>query len=99
MCVRLETVRAFGNGSSELCCLCKNKQKQKRGKSNKFHILIKHMRITDRGNEVSSDSPPDGGRGTMMLVTGGPRACVCVWKRFELVVLLVQDKTRTRAGK
>ena len=58
---------AFGNGSSELC-LCKNKQKQKRGNSNKFNILIKHMRITDRGNVISSDSPPDRGRDTMMPV-------------------------------
>ena len=58
----------FGNGSSELCCLCKNKQKQKRGNSNKFNIMIKHMRITDRDNEISSDSPPDRSRDTIMLV-------------------------------
>ena len=30
--------------------------------------MIKHMRITDRGKEISSDSPPDRGRDTMMLV-------------------------------
>ena len=63
-----ERVCAFGNGSSELCCLCKNKHRKKRGTSKKFIITIKHMRITDRGNEISSDSPPDRGRDTMMLV-------------------------------
>ena len=56
-----ERVCAFGNGSSELCCLCKNKHEKKRGNSIKFNIMIKHMRITDRGNEISSDFPPDRG--------------------------------------
>ena len=48
---------AFENGSSGLCRLFKNKGEQKRGNSNKFNIMIKHMRITDLGNEISSDSP------------------------------------------
>ena len=30
--------------------------------------MITHMRITDRGNEISSDPPPDRGRDTTMLV-------------------------------
>ena len=30
--------------------------------------MIKHLRITDRSNEISSDSPADRGRDTMMLV-------------------------------
>ena len=54
--------------------MCKNKQKQKRGNRMKFNILIKHMSTTDRGNEISSESPPDQGRDTMMLVIGVPRA-------------------------
>ena len=61
-------VCAFGNGSSELCCLRKNKQNQPRGNSKQFNIMTKHMRITDRGNEISSASPLDRGRDTMMLV-------------------------------
>ena len=48
--------------------MCKNKQDQKRGNSNKFIIMIKHMRITGRGHKISPDSPPDRGRDTMMLV-------------------------------
>ena len=66
MRVGRERVCAFENGSSELCCLCENKQK--RGNSNKLNIMIKHMRVTDRGNEISSDSSPDRGRDTMMPV-------------------------------
>ena len=65
MLVGRERACAFGNGSSEFVGL--HKQKQKRGNSNKFN-MTKHMRITDRGNEISSDSPPDRGRDTMMLV-------------------------------
>ena len=61
-------MRAFGNGSSKLCGLRQNKQQQKRGNSNKLNIMIKHMRITDRGNEISSDSSSLRGRDTMMLV-------------------------------
>ena len=94
-----ERVCAFGNGSSELCCLRQNEQKQKRGNRNTFNIMIKHMCITDRGNEISSDSSPDRGRDTMTLVTGGPISCVCVWLRFERVVLDVQKQIRTKAGK
>ena len=30
--------------------------------------MIQHMRITDRGNEILSDSPPGRGRDTMMFV-------------------------------
>ena len=62
MYVHLETVRA-----SCVACAKTNKNK-KRGNSNKFNNMIKHMRITDRGNEISSDSPPDRDRDTMMLV-------------------------------
>ena len=53
-----ERVCAFGNGSSELCYLCKNNLTQRRGNSNEFNIMVKHMRITDCGNEISSDTPP-----------------------------------------
>ena len=59
---------AFGDGSSELCCLCKNKLKRKRGNSNKCNIMIKLMRITVCGDEISSDSFPDRGRDTIMIV-------------------------------
>ena len=38
------------------------------GAVNTVAANIKHMRITDRGNEVSSDSPPDRGRDTMMMM-------------------------------
>ena len=46
-----ERVCAFGNGSRELSWLCMKKQKRKRENSNNCNIMIKHMRITDRGNE------------------------------------------------
>ena len=46
---------AFVNGSSELVLLVQNKQE--RGKNNKFNIMIEHMLITGRGNEISSVSP------------------------------------------
>ena len=62
-------VRLFGNGSS--MCYLYHVQKQtqkKRGSSNKFNIMIKHMHTTDHGIEISSDASPDRGRDTMMLV-------------------------------
>ena len=59
--MRLETVRAS-------CVACVKTNIRKRGNSNKLNIMIKHMGITDCGNEISSDSTPDRGRGTMMLI-------------------------------
>ena len=74
------------------------KQKQKRGNSNKFDILIKHMSITDRGNEVSSDSRPDRGRDTMMPVTGGLRACVCVLETVQASCVACAKTNKTKSG-
>ena len=45
VCVRLETVRAS-------CAACAKTNVKKRGISNKFHTMIKYMRITDRGNDI-----------------------------------------------
>ena len=59
--------------------------------ANKFNILIKHMRITDHGNEISSGCSPDRGTDTMMLVTGGPTACQCVLERLDKLCCVIVE--------
>ena len=44
------------------------KQKQKGGNSKNFNFMAKHIRIIDVGNKILSDSPPDRGRDSMMVV-------------------------------
>lgn len=45
-------------------------QKQKVGEYQQSNLMIKHMRITDRGNEISSNSPLEQNRNTMIFVIG-----------------------------
>ena len=55
---------AFGNGLvSDLYCMCKNK---KRVNSN-VNVVIKHMKITNRSNEISPDFPMRDSRDTTIL--------------------------------